>query len=391
MTSAGSCPDPRRPSARTGSAPFGEPQRILIVRLSSLGDVIQTLPTLTAVRRSFPNAKIGWAIDAELAPAIAGHRDLDAVHPCPRRGWLDSASNPLTWPRSLRQLGRFAGEIKSAGYDLAIDAQGLLVSALIPFMAGIKRRVGFAHRRELSHFFYTEMYVSKDEYFASGQHHSEHMLALARAIGCDVNGCEASLPEVPPQVSGAVAAMLYRAFGGAGALIAVAPGTRWTSKQWPLEFWLELLESILTKTAANLILVGSPGEAPTADALVAAQPAPRRNRLLNLAGQTSLLDLFALMGQVPVTVAPDSAPLHIAGAARCPHLIGIYGPTPGTRTGPLGSGDIRLLSSQPPLHCQPCRRPRCRYGTNQCMRNVAPSAVFAAVQRALASLELPNR
>jgi lipopolysaccharide heptosyltransferase II len=365
-----------------------EPGKILIVRLSSLGDVIQTTPLLGALRRSFPRAVIGWAIDEELAPAIAGHCDLDTVHACPRHRWR--GGHPLAWPRAARELSGFAAEIRRAGYDLAIDAQGLLISALIPFMAGIGRRVGFAHRRELSHFFYTEMHVSKEDYFASGRHHSEHMLALARAIGCAIDGCRPSLPEVAPQVRRAVDAMLERAFGTAAFVIAIAPGTRWSSKHWPFEYWVELLRMVLARTPSNVVLAGSRGEAPLCERLLAAQPEAARTRILNLAGKTSLLELFALLGRVPVTIAPDSAPLHAAGAMRCPHLIGIYGPTPGTRTGPLGDTDINLLSSQPSLACQPCRSPRCRYGTNQCMRNVAPSAVFAALERAL-SMELSNR
>jgi len=368
-----------------------ETKRILIVRLSSLGDVIQTLPMLAAIRRSFPRAVIGWAIDAELVAAIAGHPDLDTIHPCPRHG-----RGRRRWPQLIDEMLEFAAEIRAASYDVSIDAQGLLVSAMIPFVAGIKRRVGFGHRRELSHFFYTEKYLSNGEYFAPDRHHSEHMLALARVLGCETDGCQPSLPEVPSQVRAAVNAMLERALGSDAPLIAIAPGTRWASKHWPVEFWSRLLNDIVTNTPAKIILIGSGSEAAIADQLLQALPQSGSHRVLNLTGKTSLLELFALLGRVPLTIAPDSAPLHIAGAAGCAHLIGIYGPTPASRTGPLGVSDIRLLASDPWLPCQPCRRPRCRYGTNQCMRNVTPPQVFAAVQDALAALDggirpLPKR
>jgi len=365
-----------------------EPQRVLIIRLSSLGDVIQTLPLPAAIRRSFPQAKIGWAIDAELVSAIAGHRDLDYIHACPRAHWHKAATNPLSWPRVARDISAFAGDLQAVGYDVAIDAQGLLISALIPFLARIKRRVGFAHRRELSHFFYTEKYVGKKEYFASETLHSEHMLALGRAIGCDISGCQPTLPDLPAYLHGAAAARLEQAFAGSGPLIALAPGTRWSSKQWPAEYWLELLAMILTRTAANLVVVGSEDEAQTAAELTHRLAERWPTRILNLAGRTTLPELYAVLGRVPVMIASDTAPLHVAGAARCAHLIGVYGPTPGGRTGPSGSPDIRLLSARPRLHCQPCRRARCRYGTNQCMHNVAPAEVFAAVAQAM---ELPAR
>jgi heptosyltransferase-1 len=355
----------------------------LIVRLSSLGDVIQTLPLPAAIRRSFPQAKIGWVIDEELVPAIAGHRDVDYIHSCPRSRWRKEAFNPVCWRRIGRELSGFAGEIRGAGYDLAIDAQGLLMSALIPFMARIKRRIGFAHRRELSHFFYTEKYVSKLEYFDAETPHSQHMLALVRAIGCDTSGCQARLPEVAPHLRDNLTTMLDQAFTGRGPLVALAPGTRWSSKQWPAQYWRELLEMILTRTAANVVLVGSQDDAQFAEELAQHSGERGPNRILNLAGKTTLPELYAVLGRVSIMIAPDTAPLHVAGAARCAHLIGIYGPTPGGRTGPSGSPDTTLLCAVPRLHCQPCRRPKCRYGTNQCMRNVAPAEVFAALAQAL--------
>jgi lipopolysaccharide heptosyltransferase I len=361
------------------------PQRILIVRLSSLGDVIQTLPLPTAIRRAFPQAWIGWAIDSELAPAIDGHRDVDQIHPFPRTRWRQAGLAPWRWPRIAREMSSFTAAIDAARYDLAIDAQGLLMSALIPFLARIRRRVGFGHRRELSHLFYTERYVSKADYFAPNRPHSEHILALARAIGCDPIGWTMHLPEVALRHHESIAAALSAAFAAPGSLLALAPGTQWPSKRWPVEYWLELMRRILSETTANVVLIGAGADAACAAELAAQLGERGRARVLNLAGKTTLPELYALLGMTRVTIAADTAPLHAAGAARCPHLIGLYGPTPTGRTGPAGSPHISLLRAVPLLHCQPCRRSQCRYGTNQCMWEVAPSQVFAAVAAALKS------
>ncbi len=328
-----------------------------------------------------PETKIGWAIDAELVSAIAGHRDVDYIHACPRGRWRKAAANPARWPQAAAALRDFAGEIREAGYEVSIDAQGLLVSALIPFAAGIKRRIGFAHRRELSHLFYTEKYVSKAQYFDPHRPHAGHMLALAGAIGCAGADHDIALPAVAPHVRDGVAAMLGHGFAGCAPLVAIAPGTRWASKQWPAPYWEQLLEMILNATDAKVVLIGSGDDAP-----LTAQLARGRDRVLDLAGKTSLPQLYALLSRVPIVIAADTAPLHAAGAAHCAHLIGLYGPTPAARTGPLGSPDIRLLSATPNLSCQPCRRPRCRFATNQCMRAIAPSTVFAEVVRVLRSL-----
>jgi heptosyltransferase-1 len=365
---------------------------MLIVRLSSLGDVIQTLPVATAIRRSFPEAKIGWAIDSELVSAIAGHRDVDYIHACPRTHWRKAASDPWNWPAVGRDLKGFGCEIQAVGYDLAIDAQGLMVSALLPFMARISRRVGFAHRRELSHLFYTEKYVSKQQYFDSDIPHTEHMLTLARAIGCEVLERIPTLPESSPHLHRTVAAWL--AFADGAPLIALAPDTQWASKRWPAQYWLELLDMILTNTVASVVLIGSGSEDAIGAELSRAQNADESARILNLVGKTTLPELFVLLGRAPIVIAPDTAPLHAAGAARCAHLIGIYGPTPPGRTGPSGSPDIRLLCAEPPLPCQPCRQSVCRYGTNQCMREVAPADIFAVLSRVMdlqAALQLTSR
>ncbi len=348
--------------------------------------MIQTLPLPSAIKRSLPRTKIGWAIDAELVPAIAGHRDVDYIHACPRGLWRNAALNPLGWPQIASALRDFAAEIRDTGYDAAIDAQGLLISALIPFAADIKRRIGFAHRREMSHFFYTEKYVSKAEYFDPHRLHSEHMLALARAIGCDSDDHDIALPAVAPHVRDVVASTLEQAFGRGGPLIAIAPGTQWPSKQWPAQYWVRLLEMILSGTDANIVLIGSKDDTQLAAQLAPGQDERGHNRVLNLAGKTTVPELYALLGCVPIVIAADTAALHAAGAAHCAHLVGLYGPTPGGRTGPSGSPDIRLLCATPNLPCQPCRRPRCRFGTNQCMRDIAPDAVFAEVSRVLESV-----
>lgn len=362
-----------------------QPKRILIVRLSSLGDVIQTLSLPTAIRRSFPQAKIGWAIDAELAPAIDGHRDIDCIHPLERNQWQHSGLRPLQWPRMACEMRRFIDEIRLASYDVALDAQGLLISALIPALARIPRRVGFGHRREFSHLFYTEKHVSKGEYFALDRPHSMHMLALARAIGCNTESARAYPPRVPVHQRDRIAALLDAAFADSGPLIALAPGTRWQSKQWPLSYWIELLRRIVSETQANVVLVGTASDEELGGAIIGQVGDNQRARILNLLGMTAVPELYALFAHMDVTIAADTAPLHIAGAAQSAHLIGIYGPTSPKRTGPAGSPDIRLLSTVPPLHCQPCLRARCLYGTNRCMREVGPAQVFAALSAALAA------
>lgn len=357
-------------------------KKILLVRLSSLGDVIQTLPLPAVVRRAFPQASIGWAIDTELAPAIRGHPGVDYIHSCDRNRWGRALKNPLRWPRIACEARAFIEEIRAVGYDCALDVQGLLKSALIPFFAGIHPRIGFAHRRELTQFFYTERYVTKDEYFDPNRMHVDHMLALARMIGCDTQRYEVRLPQLEPEYRSQVDLLLSRAFEYAKPLVAITPGTQWASKRWPLKHWLALLRMVLAETDANLVLVGSDADATIAADLLEELGSAARGRVLNLAGMTSVRELYALFERVTVAVAADTAPLHIAGAAGC-DLIGLFGATPASRTGPLSRARVAIMTAVPQLSCQPCQQRVCRYGTTECMHRLMPAEVFIALREAL--------
>ena len=352
------------------------------MRFSALGDVIQTLPILTMLRDGFPDAKIGWAIDTELAPAIEGHPALDYLHRCSRHSWSRSLKNPAKWPQVNREFHAFVDEVRQVGYDVAVDAQGLFKTALLPYMAGIKRRIGYRHGREFSSMFYTERYLERDQYFDPTVSHLQHMAELAHSIGAG----EVRQTIEPPVVSEAsrrrVTELLNGAFLSDAPVIAVAPATQWVSKQWPLEHWNTLLRRILEETDLNLIVQGSAKDAGIGEQVLAGiPPAQLEGRLSNLFGKLPIPEMYALYERVHAAVGSDSAPLHVAGAMRVPVLVGIYGPTSYRRTPPIGSAHIKLFSTD--LSCQPCHRRICPLGTTECMHRIAPGEVFQALLEGL--------
>jgi heptosyltransferase I len=359
-------------------------RKILVVRLSSLGDVIQTLTIPTVIRHRYPQAKIGWAIDTELADAISDHPDLDYIHKCDRNRWGRELRNPLRWPGVGSEARRFVAEIRATGYDVALDVQGLLKSAIIPFLAGIKRRIGFGHRRELTNFFYNERYLTSREYFDPRRHHVEHMMVLAAAIGCDTSDVTVRAPDPGADVRDRVRRRLDEAFHNTNPAVALAPATQWPSKRWPPEYWIELGKTILSSTDVNLVLLGGAADAQAIGELEAALDHVNSARVLNLAGRTSIPELYALMGLVSALVAADTAPLHIAAASGCRRLIGLFGSTPALRTGPLGGTHMTLLAADPPMACQPCQLRQCRWGTNECLRRITPAQVFDTLAGGLA-------
>jgi heptosyltransferase-1 len=357
-------------------------KKILIVRLSSLGDVIQTLPIPTVVKQTYPDAEIGWAIDRELAPAIDGHTDLSRIHLCDRIRWSQSLKNPFEWVKTLREIALFIEEIKAVGYDCALDVQGLMKSAIIPFLAGISERIGFAHRREGSHFFYTERHLTKTEYFDPDRMHTDHMIALTRAIGCDPVNYSIKLPPITDAARLKMDRLLNSSFRFAQPLVAIAPATQWKSKEWPLKHWLSLVDFILNETHASILLIGAGTDSSTISRLVACLGNAGEGRLLDLTGTTSIQDLYALFRRVALVVAADTAPLHIAAAAGC-RVIGLFGATPTNRTGPIGHGQISVMTGKPPLSCQPCQQRTCRFETTECMLRLTPVDVFTSVTKAI--------
>ncbi len=350
------------------------------MRFSALGDVIQTLPILSMLREGFPGAKIGWAIDTELAPAIEGHPALDHIHRCSRRSWSHALMNPARWAEVNREFRAFVDEVRSVGYDVAIDAQGLFKTALLPYLAGIKRRIGYRHGREFSSLFYTERYLHRDEYFDPAVSHLEHMAALAHSIGAGDVRHTIEPPVVSEAARRHVTELLEGAFATGAPIVAMAPATQWVSKQWPEEHWTALLERLLTDTDLNLIVQGSAADAEVGERILRGfSPAQLEGRVCNLFGKLPIPEMYALYERVHAAVGSDSAPLHVAGAMRVPVLIGIYGPTGYRRTPPIGSPHIKLFSTEGELPCQPCHKRTCALGTTECMKRIQPDEVFRAL------------
>ena len=367
------------------ASPVAKPLRkILLVRFSALGDVIQTLPILTMLREGFPEAKIGWAIDTELAPAIEGHPALDYIHRCSRNCWKQAAFHPSQWPAVAREFRALVEEVRSVGYDISVDAQGLFKTALLPWLAGVPRRVGYRRGREFSSLFYNERYQTSGAYFDPAVFHLEHMADLVRKLGAAKVIYGVELPVVSEARRQRAAAVLKQAFAERAPVVAMAPATQWKSKHWPEEHWVTLIQQLLARTNLNLLLSGSAADAPVAARILGAFQTDQLNgRVCDLFGKAPIRDMYALYAQVEAAVGSDSAPLHVAGAAGVPVLIGLYGPTGYRRTPPLGGPHLKLLSTEGQLPCQPCHQRVCPLRTDECMKRLTPDEVFHSLLQAL--------
>jgi lipopolysaccharide heptosyltransferase II len=334
------------------------------------------------LRDTFPDARIGWAIDTELAPAIEGHPALDYIHRCSRNRWKRGLARPPQWLPLKREFMALVREVRLTGYDVAIDVQGLFKTALLPWLAGIKRRVGYRQGREFSSLFYTERFRDRNEYFDPAVFHLEHMAGLVGMLRGP--GAQSEYRAQPPAISEVVrkrvTEQMSKAFLNSAPVIAMAPATQWASKAWPEEYWIVLIHRLLTRTRLNLLLLGSSADESMARRVLGACSTEQlTGRVCNLFGKSPLPAMYAVYEHVAAAVGPDSAPLHVAGAMGVPVLIGIYGPTGFRRTPPLGSPHIRLLSTEGLLACQPCHQRVCPLGTGECMTRIGPDDVYEAL------------
>jgi lipopolysaccharide heptosyltransferase I len=332
--------------------------RILLVKLSSFGDVLHALPTLEALREAYPTGHITWLVEAAYAPLLSGHPALDEVWIAPRLRPAEffSGSNPAALRRLLQQL-------RAQPFDLVVDVQGLFKSALWVALAKSPRKVGYDRTRELSYLPLTERVPP----FDPEAHAVRRYLNLAHYLGAP--------PATPRFRLGLDAAADIAALipAGTGApLVVLHPGARWASKLWPPASWANLAEWFHAQ-GFQIAVTGSPAD----QKLVADITAQCRAPLINLAGATSLAQLAAILRKTRLAVTTDTGVMHLAAALGTP-VTALFGPTAPWRTGPFGPGHqvVRLG-----LPCSPCFKRHCP--TPRCLTDLTPEMVAAACEKIL--------
>jgi lipopolysaccharide heptosyltransferase II len=364
--------------------PAFRPQRILVIRLDLIGDLVLTLTLVHLLKRIYPQAEIDLLAMPSTAPIARSEQDLSEIITYDPNVWRrpQALLRRANW-REARTLLR---RLRARHYDLAISASGPW-AAVIAALSGARRRVGFA--REGYPGFMSDPVPGRHWQRGDHRHEVDYCLELARAAGASPEP-EDRIPHltVDPAARDEVEALLSRARPGSPAAQAHGPlvvchlgSHNGYAKRWPLPYWARLIDRLAHELDARIVLTGTSGDLPIIEAVLG------RTRMashaLNLAGQTSLTQLAALMHMADLVISGDSGPMHIAAAVGAP-LIAIHGPTDPALSGPISPQATVLRST---IWCSPCydaRHPAdCRFHSVQCMKNVTPEEVFTAAQTRL--------
>lgn len=334
--------------------------KILILKPSSLGDIVQALPVLRLIRQHLPSSQVYWWIDSQLAPLLEGDPDLAGLVLFDRRRWAS--------PRHWDEIWRSIQWLRAQHFEWVIDLQSLMRTGIFAWLARGRLTVGMDEPREGARGFY-DLIAQRPSFYL---HAVDWYLEVLPLLGVPVHW---KFQWIPPRPM--VAQEVRRKWPDtARRWIVIQPGARWPTKRWPIEHFAELLRQLAAELPGiGFAILGSEEDRPLGARLVQAAPG-----CLDLTGRLSLPEMIEWIRLSELMVANDTGPLHVAAALGTP-VVALYGPTEPSRNGPYGQLNHVL---QLDLPCVPCRNSYCAYVKPlECLQAIRPPVVADAVRKRL--------
>lgn len=328
-----------------------EYKNILIIKMSSLGDVLHTLPFVAALRERFPRARLTWLVHPQFGAFVPDPPVVDEViHFDKVKFNKMGLCDKWSYFKEMRALLHYKK------FDLVIDLQGLFKSAVLAAISGCDNRIGYCEMREGSGF------VSKA---ITGAHATDHVieryLDVARYLGCTINEIQFPMPDLQKEWL----AVQEKTEAVEESYVVLVPGARWETKKWPAAHFAKLAEMII-HDGKQVVLAGGPEDIP-----LGAQISGMVSGVSDLTGKTSLRELGAVIQHCTAYISGDTGPLFIAAAMKRP-LVALYGPTRPDRTGPYGNRQATIITA--PVSCAGCLKKHCDKWI--CMNSITPETVF---------------
>ena len=347
------------------------PHKILIVRLSAIGDVLHATPVARELKKLRPDCHITWLVSPPADKLLAENPHVDEVLVWDRRP-LDKAFADFNLPAAYRELKKARTLLKARHFDLVLDIQGLLLTGILALLSGARRRIGIHERHEGNPLFMSEMAPNIES-----PHKVHRYLSVLIPLGFDMSKFTPGLTLNLPQNLKEFAGNFWQQHGidMNRPILMVTLRTTWPDKNWAPENFGQALKDLPPQV--QIVFCGAPND----ETYIQKAQALLQRPSLSIAGQTSLLELAALLKSADLLLACDTGPLHIADAVGC-KTLSLWGPTQPDVYGPLTKGHEFIIT---PHACRRCLKTKCQHQTNACMQAITPemaaerlTAIFSA-------------
>jgi heptosyltransferase I len=334
------------------------PERVLLCRLSAIGDCILTIPLAVRIKELWPNCKLTWVVDCPAAQLLQPHPAVDEVMKIERH-WV---KNSRLWT-SLREV------LRARKFDVSLDPQGLIKSGLIAWLSGAKLRLGFdySQARELAPLLATRRIRRTARHMAD-----TYLELLTPWATFHCGNAKFNMPVYTAAVEKLPEILTQSKLDRNEEYICVAPGAGWTTKLWPVERYAQVAEYMLANHQIRTLVVWAGDN----EKLMAQAIAEKSGGAAVVAPRTSLTELAEVARRSSLFLAGDTGPLHLAAAMKTP-CVGLFGPTWADEVGPYGSGHIAVQSPQLPSGRS------MRLGNNNAMQAIEVEEVIGACVKAL--------
>jgi len=344
--------------------------KILLIRLSAIGDVIHALPVAKATRERYPKAEITWIVEDKAKDLVIGNPNIDNLIILPKEEWKRDFKNNK-WS-TIKKARSFFKKLKKHKFDIALDVHGLFKSGLTAYLSGAKKRVGPANGREGSTLFYQQ----KVKLPTTEIHQIDRNLQIAQGI--DVKTDSVAFDIILSKEEEKMVAQILKELGldSDKPLITINPYTSWSSKNWLNRRWAEVADNLIKDLNCEVIFTGSPADRAGVSEIIELM----EERSYNLAGKTNLKELAGIYDRADLFIGCDTGPMHLAVAMETP-VIALFGPTNPVTHGPYGDNNIVLKGDTP---CKCCWKRVCQHN-KECMKAISVNNLLEAVNLMLRS------
>jgi lipopolysaccharide heptosyltransferase I len=341
-------------------------KRILIIKLSALGDVVHTLPVPRTLRQEYPDAFIAWMIEERYKELLYNNPDIDEIITIRTKVWRKN------WNReTFNEILQIIKNLRQKKFDVVFDLHGLIKSGIIAMLSGAKTKVGF-HRKNCKEKINSIFTNIKGPYMAGGIHVVDMYLTLVRSA----LGIQNEVKQFPISIPKAQEKKIEDFLQSHPELtvkpiVGINPGAGFESKLWEMERFAKLADRIVDEMGYSILLLWGPGEEQKAKQIAAFM-----KQKSWIAPATTIQESIALYKRLKLLVSCDSGPLHLCSALSIP-TVSLFGPTDPVRNGAYGLQHETVYKMLP---CSFCWKRKCPFGTDECMQKVTVDDVFKAVQ-----------